>query len=165
MMPGSSIDLSACLTDALIAVVPGLRTDCRDAWTVIGSAAAYLAGAAVTVADLDVLTSMRDAEIMTEHWQAHRDVDYVPADDSRFRSRFARFHFGELPVEVMGGLELRETDDWVPVRVDELVHVPVAGVVVPIPSIAEQIRVLESFGRSKDRLRAELLKALHTRGF
>lgn len=139
---------------------------CRDAWTLIGSVAAYLAGAAVTVADLDVLTSVRDAETMAERWKVHRDVDYVPADDSRFRSRFrsrfARFHFGELPVEVMGGLELSGANGWVPVQIGASIHVAIAGLSVPIPSIAEQIRVLESFARPKDLRRAELLKTLHT---
>jgi hypothetical protein len=38
--------------------------------------------------------------------------------------------------------------------------VDVAGLAIPIPAITEQIRVLESFGRPKDRQRATLLKSL-----
>jgi len=153
----------SAVTDALVATVPDLHRHCSDPWTVIGSVAAYLAGAAVTVADLDVLTSVRDAQTMAGQWQAHRDVDYMPADGPRFRSRFARFHFGELPVEVMGGLELSGVHGWVPVRIGASTRVDIAGLSVPIPTIAEQIRVLESFARPKDFERVALLKTLHAR--
>ena len=151
------------VTAALVATVPDLHRHCRDPWTVIGSVAAYLAGAAVTVADLDVLTSVRDAQTMAWHWQAHRDVDYMPADGPRFRSHLTRFHFGELPVEVVGGLELSGAHGWVPVRIGASTRVDIAGLSVPIPTIAEQIRVLESFARPKDFKRVELLKALPAR--
>lgn len=148
---------------ALLAAVPDLHRHCRDPWTVIGSAAAYLAGAAVTVADLDVLTSVRDAQTMDRHWQAQRDLKYTPADSSRFRSHLARFHFGGLPVEVIGGLEVSGADGWVPVRIGASTRVDIGGLSVPIPTIAEQIRVLQSFARTKDFQRVALLKALPAR--
>lgn len=150
----------AVVRAALLATVPDLHRFCRGPWTVIGSAAAYMAGAAVTVADLDVLTSVRDAQTMTEHWRAQRDFDYKPADSARFRSHLARFHFGELPVEVIGGLELSGAQGWVPVRIGARAFVDIDGLSVPIPTIAEQIRVLESFARPKDFQRVALLKAL-----
>jgi hypothetical protein len=34
------------------------------------------------------------------------------------------------------------------------------GMQIPVPTIAEQIRILESFGRPKDLQRAVLLRAL-----
>lgn len=154
------VDTATILRDALVAAVPDLHRHCRDPWTLIGSGAAWLAGAAVTVADLDVLTSVRDAETLVEHWRARRDEAYAPPGEERFRSCFARFLFPELPVEVMGGLELCGEHGWEPVQVDGIVTLEVAGLAVPIPTVAEQIRVLESFGRPKDRKRAALLKAI-----
>ena len=85
---------------------------------------------------------------------------YVPRGEERFRSRFARFRFPGLPVEVMGGLELCGERGWEPVRVDRIVMLDAGGFAVPIPAVLEQIRVLESFGRPKDLQRAALLKRL-----
>ncbi len=153
----------SAVTAALVATVPDLHRHCRDPWIVIGSVAAYLAGAAVTVADLDVLTSVRDAQTMAGHWQAQRDLEYTPADSPRFRSHLARFHFGGLPVEVIGGLEVSGADGWVPVRIGARTFVDIDGLSVPIPTIAEQIRVLQSFARPKDFQRVALLKALPAR--
>ncbi|GLQ51186.1 hypothetical protein ACFFJT_08275 [Dyella flava] len=151
--------LPQALRDALAAAVPPLQGHCLDAWVVIGSAAAALAGAQVEVADLDLLTSQRDAERLITLWHAELDATYQPAAGDRFRSRFARFLFPAMPVEVMGGLELRAAQGWMPVRVHAIEHVACAGVEVPVPSRAEQIRILESFGRPKDLQRAHLLRA------
>lgn len=143
------------------ASIPRLREHCRDPWVIIGSTAAALAGADVTVADLDVLTSTADARRLIDAWSIWLDRAYRPEGGDRFRSHFARFHFADgMPVEVMGGLELRSVEGWQPVKVDEITLVHCAGVSVPIPAIAEQIRILENFARSKDLLRAQLLRAL-----
>jgi hypothetical protein len=154
------VDTAAALREVLAAAVPDLHRLCRDPWVLIGSAAARLAGAEVAVADLDVLTSVRDAEALIGHWQARRDDTYVPPGEERFRSCFARFRFPGLPVEVMGGLELCGERGWEPVRVDRIVTLDAGGFAVPIPAVMEQIRVLESFGRPKDLQRAALLKRL-----
>ena len=147
--------------DLVIAeAVPELQRHCRDPWQVIGSAAARLAGADVSVADLDLLTSAEDAARLIEAWQDRREAAYEPAGAERFRSRFARFRFAGMPVEAMGALELHAGQGWEPVSVNQVVHVHVAGLDVPIPSVSEQIRILESFGRPKDLHRAALLRAL-----
>lgn len=145
-------------------MVPALQQHCRDSWTLIGSAAAWLAGADVVVADLDVLCSVHDAERLMAHWQPQWDQVYRPAGAEpggveRFRSRFARFRFSGMPVEVMGGLELFGEDGWRLVQVDATHLVTCAGIEVRIPSVAEQIRLFESFGRPKDIQRAALLRA------
>ncbi|HTV84410.1 MAG TPA: hypothetical protein VME63_03345 [Dyella sp.] len=138
-----------------------LRQHCRDPWVVIGSTAAALAGADVTVADLDVLTSTDDATRLIDMWNDWLDTAYCPEGDDRFRSRFARFRFADgMPLEVMGDLELHGFEGWQPVQVTEIVQVYCAGVSAPIPAIAEQIRMLENFARPKDLLRAQLLRAL-----
>lgn len=154
------VDTAAALREVLAAAIPDLHRLCRDPWTLIGSAAARLAGTDVAVADLDVLTSVRDAEALIGHWQTRRDDTYVPHGEERFRSRFARFRFPGLPVEVMGGLELCGEHGWEPVRVDRIVTLDAGGLAVPIPAVAEQIRVLQGFGRPKDLQRAALLRRL-----
>ncbi|MBB5357748.1 hypothetical protein HDE76_000930 [Rhodanobacter sp. ANJX3] len=145
---------------ALAAVLPDLRSRCRDPWVVIGSAAACLVGADVSVADLDLLTSVRDADALRDRWQRQHDAVHRPDGAERFRSRFARYRFVGLPVEVMGGLEVFGPDGWMPLRIDRIVHVSIAGLSVPVPAIAEQIRVLDGFGRPKDRARMAVLKTL-----
>ena len=148
------------LEQVIVEAVPELRRLCRDPWQVIGSAAALLAGAEVSVADLDLLTSADDAARLAEAWRDRREATYAPAGADRFRSHFARFRFAAMPVEAMGALELRTGQGWEPVLVHETVLVRVAGHDVPIPAVSEQIRILESFGRPKDLHRAALLRAL-----
>lgn len=155
--------LSAALHEAITASVPLLQKHCRDPWVVIGSAACALAGGDVEVADLDLLTSAADADRLIDVWSAQLDTCYAPANADRFRSRFARFQFPGMPLEVMGDLQWHDADGWHAVRVNDTVHVSVEDIAVPIPSRAEQIRILESFGRPKDLVRAELLRALPAR--
>jgi hypothetical protein len=154
-----SADASALQT-TLAAVVPDLLRCCHDRWILIGSAAVRLAGVVVSVADIDVLTTADDAALLLDEWAAYRDDGYVPTEDNRFRSHFARFAFRPLPVEIMGGLELFGTGGWEPVTIKHTVLVDVGGFNVRIPTRDEQIRVLESFGRPKDMLRAMSLKSL-----
>lgn len=153
-------DAATVVRELLAVVVPDLHRHCRDRWVVIGSGAAWLAGANVTVADLDVLTSSRDADALIDHWQARLQTMRASVGAERFRSRFARFGFSGLAVEVMGGLEVFGEAGWEPVKVADTVLVDVDGLGVPMPSVTEQIRMLENFGRPKDLQRAALLKLL-----
>lgn len=153
-------ETQAVLHDALVIALPDLQSCCRDPWTVIGSAAAWLVGAEVVVADLDVFTSVRDAETLIDHWQANRVSDHAPAGADRFRSHFARFAFSALPVEVMGGLEVFGTHGWEPLRIDQTITVDFADLAIPVPTIEEQIRVLKIFGRPKDLQRVTLLESI-----
>ncbi|SEJ48596.1 hypothetical protein [Frateuria terrea] len=147
------------LGQTLAACVPELRRRCSDPWAVIGSAAAWLAGADVEVADVDVLTSARDARSLVRHWQG-RLLDTAGLKDAdRFRSHFARFDF-PLPVEVMGDLEVARPEGWRRVHVGATTLVQIDRLSVPIPTLDEQLRLLECFGRPKDRLRAGLLTHL-----
>lgn len=148
------------LQQTLHEALPDLQRLCAAPWVLIGSTAARLVGAHVEVADIDVLTSADDADRLAEHWQARREVHYEPAGAERFRSQFARFRFAGLPLEVMGGLQLHDARGWTPVLVGESMLATLDGMQIPVPRIAEQIRILESFGRPKDLQRATLLRAL-----
>lgn len=152
--------LPPALFVALAELVPELHVHCAEPWCLIGSAAARLLGAEVSVADVDVLVSRADAETLATRWAERRDAAYSLADDGRFRSQFARFDFPGLPVEVMGGLALNQGEGWQPVLPGKLVLAGVHGIAVPVPSLDDQIRLLESFGRDKDRERAAALRRL-----
>ncbi|MEW9570828.1 hypothetical protein ABQJ54_03630 [Rhodanobacter sp. Si-c] len=145
---------------ALAELVPELHVHCVEPWCLIGSAAARLLGAEVSVADVDVLVSRADAEMLATLWADRRDATHAPVDDGRFRSHFARFHFPGMPVEVMGGLELDQGDGWQPVSPGRLVLAGLQGMAVPVPALDDQIRIFESFGRDKDRDRATALRQL-----
>jgi hypothetical protein len=157
--------LSPALYATLADVVPDLHVHCVDPWCLIGSAAALVLGAEVSVADVDVLTSRADADTLMQVWAQQREPAFAPPDGDRFRSHFARFRFPGAPVEVMGGLELRLDGRWQPVAPGKLVLAGVNGLAVPVPCIDDQIRLLESFGREKDLRRAAVLRALRVPAF
>jgi hypothetical protein len=152
--------LSPALYATLAEIVPDLHVHCVDLWCLIGSTAALLLGAEVDAADVDVLTSRTDAEALMAVWADSRESAPALADGDRFRSHFARFRFPGLPVEVMGALELNVDDCWQRVLPGKLVLAGVKGLAVPVPSVEDQIRLCESFGRRKDVQRAALLKQL-----
>jgi hypothetical protein len=152
--------VTPALYATLAEIVPELHVHCVDPWCLIGSAAALLAGASVTVSDVDVLVSREDAERLMTLWVSKRETVYEPAGAERFRSHFARFHFPGMPVEVMGGLELNQGDGWKLVQAGRLTLVGLNGLAVPVPSVDDQIRILDSFGREKDLQRATLLRKL-----
>lgn len=145
---------------ALTELVPELHVHCAEPWCLIGSAAARLAGAEVGVADIDVLVSRADAETLATRWVDRCDAAHTPSDAERFRSRFARYRFPGLPVEVMGDLELNQGDGWQVVAPGKLMLVGVRGMAVPVPVLDDQIRLFESFGRDQDRERAAALRRL-----
>ena len=94
-------------------------------------------------------------DLVTRALQAIHGVDLNP-----YAVAIARFRFPGGPVEVMGGLELHADEGWRPVRPGKLVLAGVNGLAVPVPSVEDQIRLCESFGRPKDLQRAALLKQL-----
>jgi hypothetical protein len=157
--------LSPALYATLADVVPDLHVHCVDPWCLIGSVAALVLGAEVSVADVDVLTSRADADTLMQVWAQQREPAFAPPDGDRFRSHFARFRFPGAPVEVMGGLELHLDGRWQPVAPGKLVLAGVNGLAVPVPCIDDQIRLLESFGREKDLRRAAVLRALRVPAF
>lgn len=149
---------------ALESSIPDLHRLCRDTWAVIGSAAAWLVGAEVSVADVDVLTSARDAQTLKTQWADRSPSDASAAGADRFRSYFVRVTSAGLDVEIMGGLEVFAQGVWTPVELDRIITVELADMLVPIPSLAAQLRLLQRFGRPKDWCRIARLKTLQRNG-
>lgn len=115
-------------------------------WSLIGSGALILLGAPVDeAADLDVITGVDGAGRLRAAWAGWLEPGEPNAPEGSYRSEdFARYLTPWGPVEVMGGLRIRGR------------LIAVSG---PIPSAAEQLRILRLFGRPKDLAKAAQLEA------
>ena len=127
----------------------------RDPWWIIGSAAVALNGVDPGgIADVDVLTSARDASAILA---AVGCVADTCSDRSAFRSVYGRLPSPALPIEVMGGLEVFVRDRWRAITPCTRVAVSTGGVTVYVPEREDLIAILRLFGRAKDLARAALL--------
>jgi hypothetical protein len=115
-------------------------------WSVIGSGALILLGVPLgEAADLDVVTGVDGAGRLRAAWAAWLDAGEPKPPEGPWRSQdFARYLTPWGPVEVMGGLKVRGR------------LLDVSG---PVPSAADQLRILRLFGRPKDLARAAQLEA------
>lgn len=137
-----------------LSIIAGAAAAFDDEWWIIGSAAAVLAGAEIAeVRDVDLLLSEGDADRLFARWSSRPRSN--AARSEQFRSAaFARFEHGPLPIEAMAGFEMRVRGRWRPVW-------PLtreARAAVFMPSVAEQIAILQAMDREKDRARIEALR-------
>lgn len=131
-----------------------------DDWWIIGSAAVALHGASTPVADIDLLTSERDARRLIA---THRLSIMQPDDHPLFRSRlFARWPRQDRAVEIMAGLNIRDGARWTPVELRTRICRTIAGEPIFLPDRAEMMAILDRFGRPKDQARRTLLAAMCT---
>ena len=144
---------------SVAALAPLFAASFRDPWWLIGSTAMYLSGDTdIVPGDIDVLTSERDVDAFVARHDHLLQRGHQPADDSRFRSCFARLRFSPLPVELMGGLQVSRDGTWTPVRIESTLVVDCRGHAVQVPTLAEQLRLFEWFGRAKDLDKARRLR-------
>ncbi|WP_439633734.1 hypothetical protein [Glycocaulis sp.] len=130
---------------------------CRDPWAVYGGAGLHLHGIEDgPLADIDVLVSDRDALALLER----ADVTRKQSEPSQlFRSRqFLNASFGQVPVEIMAGLEVCREGKWWPVEVHESISLGMGDMPVQVASRSELIRMFRLMGREKDLHRARLLE-------
>lgn len=130
----------------------------RDPWWVIGSAAAALHGAKVSVtSDVDLLMSVADATRLLRTLNAPL---HCRESSSLFRSAvIGCWTQPPLPVEIMGGFEVAANNGWESVWPQSRKPVDVRGRRLFIPSAGELKAMLVKFGRPKDLARARLLKS------
>ncbi len=137
-----------------LAIISNAAAPFHDEWWVIGSAAAALAGADIAdIGDVDLLLSEGDARRLLAAWPA---APAPPPPSDRFRSAvFSRFDHAPLAIEAFGGFEMKVRGRWRAVL--PLTRETRSGVF--IPSAAEQIALLETMARDKDRRRFDALRA------
>lgn len=131
----------------------------RDPWWVIGSAAVVLHGADTTVADIDLLTSERDAAAVDRRLGLGLRRGQGSA---LFRSAlYGRWNAPPVPVEIMADLSVAAPDGaWHPLRPVTRLAVAIGDATVFVPDRLELIAILRRFGRTKDHDRAALLEAV-----
>lgn len=78
-------------------------------------------------------------------------------EDDLFRSNFARFNLPLMDIEVMGNLQIKKNNIWQSVYVHEYKEVDIGNLIIKIPTIKEQKRILFLFGREKDLKRISIL--------
>lgn len=140
--------------DELGALLAEIATDLETLehpWRLIGSAALIIAGVDWPACDdVDILTTKAGALALEELWSAQREADFEPDERAPFRSQFSRYHFAQGRVEVMGDLSVRTAKGWEALDPGAVVLHSFAGRQWHAPSLADQARILRTFGRPKD---------------
>lgn len=141
---------------ATLETVAQAMTAAEDPWWIIGSAAVALhGGAPITVADVDVLASVRDARGLAARLGLAADPG---SGDALFRSAvFVRWNGLPMPVEAMAGFDVMVSGAWEPVWPVTRAWIAVGDGEVAVPSRAELRALLVAFGRGKDLARVTLL--------
>lgn len=130
----------------------------QDDFFIIGASALTLAGIEIgNTGDIDILSSKRDALYLQQIWTDKRVNDHITECDDLFRSTFARYSFGDMDIEVMGDLEINKNNIWQPLKIQDYFLIDIKYIQLKIPTIGEQIRILELFGREKDREKIALI--------
>lgn len=148
------------LRQTLLAIAR-MMAEARDPWWVIASAAMALHGAApITVADVDLLTSVGDAERLLDTL----GIAPSPSEGTpRFRSAiFARLAIAPVPIELMADFHIHSGGAWRPLVPATRIPIALGDAILPVPSIAELIAHCRLFDRPKDKARAALLQRLET---
>ena len=126
-------------------------------WCIIGSSAMILSGIKLdNTFDIDILTTDKGSDELQKSLHEYMVVNPVTKENDLFRSNFARFNFPLMNVEAMGGLLVKKNGIWQNVHISDFCEVPIGNMVVKIPTLDEQKRLLLLFGRDKDLKRIRL---------
>jgi hypothetical protein len=146
------------VTELLALIYPDLQQLEND-YFIIGSCAMLLSGLSIpNITDLDLLVSSADADKLKRQWANRLRNNFNPENGQLFRSKFARFDFGELDVEVMGDLEVNKNNQWQPVLVEQVMGISIEGMKIKTPTLQEQRRIFLLFGREKDLAKAKVIE-------
>ena len=139
-------------------IYPSLKILKQD-YCIIGSAALALSGIQTPVYDFDILTSTKGAETLKRLWIDKFNNSYLPENLKLFRSNFGRFDFDELPVEVMGDLEVNKSGTWVKVSAGAYHRVVINGMTINVPNAEQQKNIFLLLGREKDLVKIKLVES------
>ena len=116
-------------------------------YTVVGGTSLALHGLPLPVKDLDIETDPDGAYRFAELFAAHIVEPVALKEGRSYRSHFGRFDFDGVQVEVMGRLERREGDGWVPTEVVNTESIDLEGMPVRISWLEEEMLAYIRRGR------------------
>jgi hypothetical protein len=130
----------------------------KDNFCLIGSAALSLSGIKLDeISDLDILVSDRDADLLMAEWGNRLIKEHPTTDNELFCSKFSRYKFSLLDIEIMGELKVSNKGIWERLEIKDSESIAVGNVEIKIPTLDEQKRILQLFGRGKDKKRIKLI--------
>lgn len=154
------MDIKEKIIKTLTEVADQLQ-DIKSEWYVIGASAMILSDIAIgETSDIDILTTDIGSEELQHSLREYMEVTPETKEDNLFRSNFARFNLPLMDIEVMGGLQVRKNDMWQNVCIRDFREVLIGNMIIKIPTINEQRKLLLFFGRDKDLKRIKLLNQL-----
>lgn len=84
--------------------------------------------------------------------------NYADGQSDRFRSDvILRPNFGPVPVELLGGFQVRGKVDWVTIDCSQAEGIPIGEHTVFVPTLERLADIFRLCGRAKDVARAELI--------
>lgn len=107
--------------------------------------------------DIDILTTEANSLKLQQLLSRYIEVAPKTKENDLFRSNFARFHLPLMDIEVMGDLQIKKNNVWLPVFVEKYREIFIGNLIIRIPTLEEQKRILSFFGREKDLKRIPTL--------
>ena len=107
--------------------------------------------------DIDILTTEANSLKLQQLLSRYIEVAPKTKENDLFRSNFARFHLPLMDIEVMGDLQIKKNNVWLPVCVEKYREIFIGNLIIRIPTLEEQKRILSFFGREKDLKRIPTL--------
>ena len=131
----------------------------EDDFFIIGASAIILSGIKIgETNDIDILTSVHDADKLKNAWKDKIEKNPQLKESELFRSDFSRYNFSEMDIEIQGNLHVYKENRWVEVKIGQYTPTTIGDLSLKIPTIDEQIRILQLFGREKDMKRLHLIR-------
>ncbi len=107
-------------------------------YKLVGGAAVAVHGIPLAVKDLDLEMDAEDAYRFQELFPDHVVQPVTLSEGEAYRSHFGRFDFDGVIVEVMGDLQRRENERWVPTRTQTETLVSLGDLSVCVPWLEEE---------------------------
>lgn len=150
-IPGKiEMEMKERIIKTLVEVADALQNITSE-WYIIGSSAMILSDIEIgKTFDIDILTTHRGSDEIQQLLSRYQEQSPTTKEDDLFRSNFARFHLPLMDVEVMGSLQIKRNDIWHDVHVNDFNEISIEDIVVKVPTLKEQKRILLLFGRDKD---------------
>ena len=125
---------------------------------IIGASAMILSDIEIgETSDIDILTTEMNSLKLQCSLKAYMEIAPETKEDGLFCSNFARFNLPLMDVEVMGNLQIKKNNVWQFVYVQEYREIFIGDLIIRIPTMEEQKRILSLFGREKDLKRILVL--------